>query len=221
MQPCNASDFRLLPDINCGFCPRLKAFIDGNRRLFPDKYNAPVPSFGDPAPALLIVGLAPGLRGANFSGRPFTGDYAGELLYGTLLQYGFAAGEYKAQKDDGLRLIKARVTNAVKCVPPENKPTTDEIRRCNGFLRQEIAAYPSIRAILCLGGVSHKATLMAFGLKQSAFLFRHGGKYPLPGGVTLFDSYHCSRYNTNTGRLTPEMFAQVVGRIRDALSIVT
>ena len=210
---------QLLPDLNCDRCPRLKAFIDANREKYPDKYNAPVPNFGDPNARLLIVGLAPGLKGANFSGRPFTGDYAGDLLYATLLKYGFAAGRFEARIDDGLELVDARVTNAVKCVPPENKPTGDEIRTCNAFLKQEIDAMPQLRAVLSLGLVSHNAVLKAFSLTQSRYKFAHGAAHDLPGGITLFDSYHCSRYNTNTGKLTTEMFESVLARIKLSLGL--
>ncbi len=198
--------FELLPDKNCDLCPRLKSFIDDNREKFPDKYNAPVPSFGDRDAELLIVGLAPGLKGANFTGRPFTGDYAGDLLYATLLKSGFAKGEYKARKDDGLELINARITNAVKCVPPENKPNGAEINTCIQFLKREFETMPNLKIILSLGLVSHNAVLKTLGHKQSAFKFAHGAVHDMGGGLKLVDSYHCSRYNTNTGRLTTKMF---------------
>ncbi len=198
--------FELLPDINCNLCPRLKRFIDENRLKFPDKYNAPVPSFGSKNAELLIVGLAPGLKGANFTGRPFTGDYAGDLLYATLLKSGFARGEYKACKDDGLELINARITNAVKCVPPENKPIGAEINTCIQFLKTEIETMPNLKLILSLGLVSHNAVLKTLGHKQAAFKFAHGAVHDMGGGLQLIDSYHCSRYNTSTGRLTTKMF---------------
>ncbi|MDH5721739.1 MAG: uracil-DNA glycosylase [Alphaproteobacteria bacterium] len=201
--------FELLPDKNCGLCSRLAGFRCENRKKFPDQYNAPVPSFGLQDAQLLIVGLAPGLKGANFSGRPFTGDYAGELLYATLLAFGFAKGKYAAHKNDGLELVDAKITNAVKCVPPENKPTGEEIKACRSFLKREIEAMPKLKVILSLGLVSHNAVIVATGHKQSAFKFAHGARHNLGGGVTLIDSYHCSRYNTNTGRLTPEMFNDV------------
>lgn len=211
--------FELLPDINCNLCPRLKEFIDENRKKFPDKYNAPVPSFGPKNAELLIIGLAPGLKGANFSGRPFTGDYAGDLLYATLLKFGFAAGEYKAHIDDGLELINARITNAVKCVPPQNKVTGEEIDTCIQFLKTEMATMPRLKIILSLGLVSHKAVLKATGHKQSAFKFAHNAVHDLDDNMQLIDSYHCSRYNTNTGRLTTEMFEDVFVTIQRQLSL--
>ncbi|MGH1375181.1 MAG: uracil-DNA glycosylase [Alphaproteobacteria bacterium] len=206
--------FELLPELDCSLCPRLKSFIDENRVKFPDKYNAPVPSFGPQDAALLVVGLAPGLKGANFSGRPFTGDYAGDLLYGTLLKFGYATGEYKAHKDDGLELINARITNAVKCVPPQNKVTGDEINTCLQFLKTEMATMPNLKILLSLGLVSHNAVLKATGHKQSAFKFAHNARHDLGDGLILIDSYHCSRYNTNTGRLTTEMFEDVFESIQ-------
>ncbi len=209
--------FELLPDKNCDLCPRLKNFINDNRQKFPDKYNAPVPSFGSKDARLLIVGLAPGLRGANFTGRPFTGDYAGELLYATLLKYNFAKGEYKACKDDGLELIDARITNAVKCVPPENKPTGSEINTCLQFLKTEIKTMPSLKIILSLGLVSHNAIIKTLEHKQSAFKFAHGTVHNVGGGLKLIDSYHCSRYNTNTGRLTTKMFEDIFKTISDLI----
>ncbi len=207
-----------LPDHNCTLCPRLAAFRDDNREKFPDKHNAPVSPFGDLDAKLLIVGLAPGLRGANFSGRPFTGDYAGELLYGTLLKFGLATGTYKADPNDGLQLIDTRITNAVKCVPPENKPVGDEMNRCRPFLQSEIEGMANLKAILCLGLISHNNVLKACGEKISAFKFAHGAKHSLKNGVRVFDSYHCSRYNTNTGRLTTEMFEDVFAAITSTLS---
>ncbi|MGH1456530.1 MAG: uracil-DNA glycosylase [Alphaproteobacteria bacterium] len=209
--------YELLPDKDCALCPRLKSFIDENRVKFPDQYNAPVPAFGAKDAELLIVGLAPGLKGANFSGRPFTGDYAGDLLYGTLLKFGFARGEYGAHKDDGLELINARITNAVKCVPPQNKVTGDEINTCLQFLKTEFATMPNLKVILSLGLVSHNAVLKATGHKQNAFKFAHGAVHDLGGGLMLIDSYHCSRYNTNTGRLTTQMFEDVFETIKTTL----
>ena len=173
-----------------------------------------MPTFGAFDARLLIVGLAPGLRGANRTGRPFTGDYAGELLYGTLLKTGFAEGRYEARPDDGLTLIDAAITNAVRCVPPENKPTTVEIRTCRPFLSATIAAMPRLRAILALGKIAHDSTAAALGLKLSANKFAHGAVHPVGDGVVLFDSFHCSRLNTNTGRLTEAMFRDVVLAIR-------
>lgn len=165
---------------------------------------------------LLIVGLAPGLRGANFSGRPFTGDYAGDLLYATLLKFGFARGVYAARADDGLDLISTRITNAVRCAPPENKPTGDEMKNCLPFLSREISAMRDLRAIVCLGLISHNAVLKALGARISAYKFAHGGRHEVKG-LRVFDSYHCSRYNTNTGRLTPSMFEDVFANVRNML----
>jgi uracil-DNA glycosylase family 4 len=179
------------------------------RRANPAWFNAPVPSFGDPDAILLVVGLAPGLRGANRTGRPFTGDYAGVLLYSTLLAFGFAQGEYLERPDDALRLTGAMITNAVRCVPPENRPLPIEVRTCNQFLKAQIAALPHLKFILALGLVAHVAVVRALGPgKPSHYAFRHGGRYEI-GNYLLFDSYHCSRYNTNTGRLTAEMFRGV------------
>lgn len=183
----------------------------------PDWFNAPVPSFGDPAPALLIVGLAPGLRGANRTGRPFTGDFAGDLLYRTLLKSGLAVGTYAAHPDDGLELRGARIVNAVRCVPPQNKPETSELAACRPFLAAELAALPGVRAILALGGIAHLQVLAAKGLRRALYPFAHGAMHMLPDGVILADSYHCSRLNTNTGRLTPAMFETVIAQIAERL----
>lgn len=201
------------PDHNCALCPRLLDFRETNKAKFPDKFNAPVPSFGDLDAELLIVGLAPGLKGANFSGRPFTGDYAGDLLYATLLKSGFASGTYAKHKDDGLELVNCRITNAVRCVPPENKPTTEEEKTCRPFLIDEIAAMTNLKTIVSLGLVSHKAVLKTFEHKQSAFKFAHGAEHDLGNGLKLIDSYHCSRYNTQTGRLTTPMFEEIFAKI--------
>jgi uracil-DNA glycosylase family 4 len=197
------------PDRNCALCPRLKNFRDQNRLKFPDKFNAPVPFWGPQDAELLIVGLAPGLKGANFTSRPFTGDYAGDLLYSTLVKFGFAKGEYKARPDDGLELINCRITNAVKCVPPENKPTGDEIKTCQKFLESEIANMPQLKCILSLGKISHDAVLRTCGHKLAAFKFAHNAKHKIRNDLYLIDSYHCSRYNTQTGRLTEAMFHDV------------
>jgi len=175
----------------------------------PEWHNAPVPSFGSSDAALLIVGLAPGMHGANRTGRPFTGDYAGDLLYATLLKYGLATGEYKEDPNDGLTLIGCRITNAVRCLPPENKPIGPEVKNCGRFLADEIAAMPKLKAVLALGTVAHGAILVALGQKRGALKFVHGAQHELPGGIVLADSYHCSRYNTNTGRLTEAMFHAV------------
>ena len=197
------------PDKNCAHCPRLAAFRQKNRDSFPDRFNAPVPSWGTRGAGLLIVGLAPGLKGANFTGRPFTGDYAGDLLYSTLNKFGYARGTYQARPDDGLTLVNCRITNAVRCVPPENKPTGDEIKKCQPFLEAELAAQPPRAVILSLGKISHDAVLRSTGHKISAFKFAHAATHDLGGGRILVDSYHCSRYNTQTGRLTEAMFHDV------------
>jgi uracil-DNA glycosylase family 4 len=206
------------PASGCPLCPRLARFRDANRAAFPDWHNDPVAPFGPAAPAaeirLLVVGLAPGLRGANRTGRPFTGDYAGDLLYATLAKYGLAAGTYAARADDGLRLIGCEITNAVRCVPPENKPTPAEIATCRPFLAAQIAGLPALRAVLALGTIAHGSVLAALGLKKSAWPFTHGALHRLPDGPVLADSYHCSRYNTNTGRLTEAMFHTVFDSIR-------
>ncbi|MDH5187579.1 MAG: uracil-DNA glycosylase [Rhodospirillaceae bacterium] len=203
----------IMPNSNCAACPRLNAFRVKNKSQFPEYFNAPVPSFGPIKAKILIAGLAPGLHGANQTGRPFTGDGAGELLYPTLLKTGMAQGSYLARADDGLELTIARITNAVRCVPPQNKVTGPEIAACNGFLSAEIASMDSLRAIIALGTVAHGAVLSAVGLKKSAFKFAHGAVFELPKGILLADSYHCSRYNTNTGRLTTKMFEDVFNNV--------
>jgi uracil-DNA glycosylase len=202
------------PDRNCDLCPRLVAFRDGNSEAFPDWFNGAVPSFGDADGKVLVVGLAPGLRGANRTGRPFTGDYAGHLLYATLLQCGFAHGAYDERPDDGLTLDDCMITNAVRCVPPANKPEPAEIKLCRQFLAARIRSCGNLRAIVALGRIAHDSTLKALDLKLSAHPFGHGATHRLPSGPTLFDSYHCSRYNTNTGTLTPEMFLSVFQSVR-------
>jgi uracil-DNA glycosylase family 4 len=204
------------PGRNCPRCPRLVAFRQTWRKSEPAWFNAPVPSFGPVGARVLIVGLAPGLQGANRTGRPFTGDYAGVLLYETLLKYGFARGEYKAHPDDGLELTDCRITNAVRCVPPENKPLPAEINTCRDFLKETIAEMPKLRVLVALGQIAHNSVLSAFAAKKSASPFKHGGRHPV-GHVTLFSSYHCSRYNTNTGVLTPEMFRDVFKAVRNYL----
>lgn len=198
------------PDKDCGHCPRLVAFRQANRAAHPDWHNGPVASFGDLQSQLLIVGLAPGLRGANCTGRPFTGDFAGDLLYATLIGAGFAKGPYGRNADDGLRLVDCRVTNAVRCVPPQNKPVGAEMVNCRPYLATEIDAMAHIQACLALGRVAHEAVLRARGLKLREWPFAHGALHTLPGGLLLADSYHCSRYNTNTGRLTEAMFTEVL-----------
>jgi uracil-DNA glycosylase family 4 len=200
----------ILPDRDCPLCPRLVEFRRATRAKFPDWHNAPVPPFGPEDARLLIVGLAPGLQGANRTGRPFTGDYAGDLLYATLKEFGLARGAYDKRPDDGLTLIDCRISNAVKCVPPENKPTPEEIRICNRFLADELASLPKLKVVLALGSIAHDAVLVGMGQRKSTAKFAHGARHALPRGIGLFDSYHCSRYNTNTGRLTTEMFRDVV-----------
>jgi uracil-DNA glycosylase family 4 len=204
------------PPKNCPLCPRLAAFREVWREREPSWHNSPVPSFGPSNAQLLIVGLAPGLRGANRTGRPFTGDYAGDLLYATMLKFGFAAGHYRADPADGLRLVDAAIVNAVRCVPPENKPTPLETRTCRMFLEAELAAKPRVAAILALGRIAHDSVLRALGRKLSAHVFGHGAVHQI-GTVSVYDSYHCSRYNTNTGVLTTAMFEAVFARIRAEL----
>ncbi len=198
------------PGRDCPLCPRLAAFRADNRARLPASYhNAPVPSFGPTTGRLLIVGLAPGLHGANQTGRPFTGDYAGDLLYATLVKFGLARGAYAKSPDDGLELVGCRLTNAVRCVPPENKPVGAEFAQCRPFLADELAAMPNLEAVLALGTGAHGAVLAAAGLRKSHCKFGHGAVHDLPNGLRLIDSYHCSRYNTNTGRLTEPMFHAV------------
>ena len=208
----------ICPGSECPRCPRLVAFREKNRRNWPDWHNAPVPSFGPIEAELLVVGLAPGLRGANRTSRPFTGDYAGQLLYPTLLKFGLAQGNYDEAPDDGLVLVKCRVTNAVRCVPPANKPIGAEINACRDYLKAEIGRMARLRVVLALGTVSHTSILRAFGLRQADRRFGHCRFHELPTGIVLADSYHCSRYNTNTGRLTEamfhEVFAEIVNRLR-------
>ena len=201
------------PSRNCPRCPRLAAFRNQWRERESGWFNAPVSSFGPRDARLLIVGLAPGLQGANRTGRPFTGDYAGVLLYDTLSRYRFARGEYQAHPDDGLTLLDCRITNAVRCVPPENKPTTVEIATCRDFLKATIDEMPRLSAIVALGRIAHDTTLTTLGIKRSKAAFTHGGRHQI-GGLSLFDSYHCSRYNTNTRVLTPEMFRAVFESVR-------
>jgi len=205
------------PQHDCPLCPRLARFRRLQRIAFPDWHNAPVPSFGGEDGRLLVVGLAPGLRGANRTGRPFTGDYAGKLLYDTLRNFGFARGAYGERADDGLALFDCRITNAVRCVPPENKPEPAEIATCNRFLAAELKLLPRLEAVLALGSIAHQAALAALGQRRSAYPFAHGAVHALPGGLLLADSYHCSRYNTNTGRLTPAMFEAVFAELRRRL----
>jgi len=201
------------PDRNCPLCPRLAEFREEARAREPGWHNAPVSSFGDPNARVLIVGLAPGLQGANRTGRPFTGDYAGDLLYSTLLDYGFASGIYQARPDDGLTLVDCRISNAVRCVPPQNKPLPAEINTCRTFLAATVATMPKLASIVPLGRIAHDSTLKALGVKATAAPFAHGAVHKA-GNIRLYDSYHCSRYNTNTGVLTPKMFRDVFAQVR-------
>ena len=201
------------PASDCSLCPRLIEYRRSNRAANPNWFNAPVPSFGSLDASLLIVGLAPGVRGANRTGRPFTGDFAGTLLYRTLLHFGLAQGTYGADSGDGLCLVDCRVTNAVRCVPPGNLPTPLEISTCNRFLTAEIAAMKRLRGVLALGGTAHAAMLRAYGIRPTRAAFRHGEIHALPDGRLLADSYHVSRLNTNTGRLTESMFQAAVGTL--------
>jgi uracil-DNA glycosylase family 4 len=213
------------PEPDCPLCPRLAAFRQSARTAEPSWHNAPVATFGAPQARALIVGLAPGLRGANRTGRPFTGDFAGDLLYATLLEFGLAEGVYRADPNDGLRLTDCAISNAVRCVPPQNKPTPLEIATCRSFLKATIAGHAALRAIVALGRIAHESTLRAMGLKLSGFPFGHGAEHDLPGPhgrtIRLFDSYHCSRYNTNTGVLTPQMFRDVFAALRRRLDAST
>ena len=201
------------PERDCIFCPRLADFRQANRVKFPGSFNSPVASFGPPDAELLIIGLAPGLKGANRTGRPFTGDYAGVLLYETLIKYGFAKGHYDQRPDDGLELVNCRITNAVRCVPPANKPFPDEIAACRGFLSATIRNMGNLSVILALGKIAFDLAMRVLGLKASQNKFSHGGAVDIGEGRKLFGSYHCSRYNTSTGRLTPAMFHSVVETI--------
>ena len=202
------------PAGDCGLCPRLAAFRYENAKTFPEFFNAPVPSFGGADARLLIVGLAPGLKGANRTGRPFTGDFAGDLLYATLIAFGFAEGTYKADPADGLRLVDCMITNAVRCVPPLNKPTGEEAATCRTFLAARIGAQTRLRVIVALGRIAHDNVLAALNARRAAHPFGHGARHAIDDQRTLIDSYHCSRYNTNTGVLTPTMFADVFAKAR-------
>ncbi|WP_427450667.1 uracil-DNA glycosylase [Litorimonas sp. WD9-15] len=201
---------------NCRKCPRLAAFIDEQKEKLPTYFNGPVPNFFSPDPKLMVIGLAPGLHGANQTGRPFTGDWAGDLLYAAMKEYGFAKGEYDKVADDGLELVNAVITNAVRCVPPQNKPVGAEINTCREhFLKPQLNALPELKVMLCLGKISHDSTARALGLKLSTHKFGHGTEYADWSGRTLLSSYHCSRYNTNTKRLTEEMFFDIFARARE------
>ena len=202
------------PSRDCTLCPRLAAFRDANRSAFPDFFNAPVPVWEGETTRLVIVGLAPGLKGANRTGRPFTGDYAGDLLYATLKKAGLAEGIFEARPDDSLTLTGATIVNAVRCVPPENKPVGAEIKTCRQFLTPVIDKHRNA-VFLALGRIAHDSFLSAVGARRASFPFGHGARHALPDGTVLYDSFHCSRYNTNTGRLTTEMFEDVVFRAAD------
>ena len=210
--------FDVSPPRDCGACPRLAEYRAVNRAAHPDWSNAPVASFGQAGARLLIIGLAPGLKGANRTGRPFTGDYAGDLLYETLLRFGFASGAYDRRPDDGLELVDCAIVNAVRCAPPQNKPTPQEIAACRAYLTRSIGALGNLEIVLALGRVAHGAMLRAFGARAADFPFAHGARHALEAcGPSLFDSYHCSRYNTNTGVLTEAMFRDVFASIRAEL----
>jgi len=202
------------PDRDCPLCPRLAEFRQKNREREPAWFNSPVPNFGQREARLLIVGLAPGLKGANRTGRPFTGDFAGELLYATLIEFGFAKGVFDARPDDSLKLVDARIINAVRCVPPENKPTPAEIRTCNRFLPPAFTEMPRLSALVALGRIAHDAVAISLNVKRARIPFDHGAMHSIDERLTLFDSYHCSRYNTNTGVLTPDMFRAVFRNVR-------
>ena len=205
------------PGRDCALCPRLAEYRAANRAKEPGWHNAPVPSWGPREAPLLVLGLAPGVRGANRTGRPFTGDYAGKLLYATLLEYGLARGAYGEDPKDGMELIGCRIANAVRCVPPENLPLPVEIRACNGFLKAELGGMPGLRVVLALGVVAHNALLRAKGIPAARYAFAHGAQHRLPDGLILADSYHVSRYNTSTRRLTPEMFQAAMAGVMTAL----
>lgn len=204
-------------DPGCRRCARLATFLDEVKATHPGYFCRPVPPFGDPEPRVLVVGLAPGLHGANATGRPFTGDFAGLLLYQTLFRFGFASAPQSTAADDGLRLIQCRITNAVKCLPPQNKPVGEEINNCRDFLQQELAAFGAGGVVVALGAIAHKSVIAGFGLRQKDFIFGHAAEHAMPRGIRLIDSYHCSRYNTQTRRLTEDMFAQVFARTRALL----
>jgi uracil-DNA glycosylase family 4 len=206
------------PDRDCGLCPRLVAYRSASKSANPDWFNGAVPSFGDSAGAMAIVGLAPGIGGANRTGRPFTGDYAGDLLYATLAEFGFSTGQFAARIDDGLTLVNCLITNAVRCVPPENKPTPAEIAQCRPFLAARLDQLPNLKVIFALGRIAHESAIRALGHKPQAFPFGHAAVHDL-GRVYLVDSYHCSRYNTNTGRLTPDMFRAAMGKAAGILKL--
>lgn len=218
MDETNSMTLPAEPSSDCSLCERLAGFRRNNQTSQPDWFNAPVPSFGSNNAQLLIIGLAPGLKGANKTGRPFTGDHAGDLLYATLLKFGFAQGVYGAHARDGLELANCMITNAVRCVPPQNKPTPAEIRTCRPFLLGRLDRLSNVRILLALGRIAHDSILTALELRKSSYPFGHANAHRLSGTLTLFDSYHCSRYNTNTGRLTEAMFEDVFDAIKSHLN---
>ena len=206
------------PNKNCSKCRRLYNFRKKNQSENPDWFNAPVPTFGELSSSLLIVGLAPGLQGANKTGRPFTGDYAGDLLYKTINKFNFSKGKYGGTIDDSLKLKDCTITNAVRCVPPQNKPISEEINNCNNFLKKTIEIHKNLKVIIALGLIAHKSIISAFNLKQKLYKFKHGNKHKI-NNLILIDSYHCSRYNTNTGRLNEEMFEKIFFEAKKELKI--
>lgn len=205
-------------DIECRTCPRLASFLDEVKDKYPDYHARPVPPFGDQDARVLIVGLAPGMHGANATGRPFTGDHAGIILYETIHKYGFSSAPISISKDDGLILNNCRITNAVKCLPPQNKPIGSEINSCNAYLQKELDEMPDDSIIIALGSIAHNSVIKAFALRQKDFPFGHNRLHQIKPGLQLLDSYHCSRYNTNTRRLTPEMFEQVFAHAKQLLA---
>lgn len=207
------------PPLDCALCPRLLEFRASNQEKYPDFFNAPVPSFGDPEASILIIGLAPGLKGANQTGRPFTGDYAGDLLYDCLGEFGYAFGDYDKRPDDGLRLKRVAITNAVRCVPPQNKPTGPEINNCRPFLSETLSGFPALKVLFVLGRIAHETTLRHFGYRQKDFGFAHSAVHSLPNGLVMVDSYHCSRYNVNTNRLTRPMFLDALGKAKSIADV--
>jgi uracil-DNA glycosylase family 4 len=206
------------PNKNCSKCRRLYNFRKKNQSNNPDWFNAPVPTFGELSSSLLIVGLAPGLQGANKTGRPFTGDYAGDLLYKTINKFNFSKGKYAGTIDDSLKLKDCTITNAVRCVPPQNKPISEEINNCNNFLKKTIEIHKNLKVIIALGLIAHKSIISALSLKQKLYKFKHGNKHKIDN-LILIDSYHCSRYNTNTGRLNQEMFEKIFFEAKKELKI--
>ncbi|TDQ66118.1 uracil-DNA glycosylase family 4 [Maritalea mobilis] len=206
------------PAPNCSKCPRLKSFRKDNQKKFPHFFNAPVPNWAAPNPRVMIVGMAPGLKGANRTGRPFTGDFAGDLLFDILLQNGFAAGEYGNSADDGLALVDCAIINVVRCVPPQNKPTAQEVNNCRRYLLATLKHFSDVEVFVTLGGIAHNSFLTCFDVRKKDFAFGHGAAYELPTGQKLIASYHCSRYNVNTNVLTSQMFDDVFKTVRELLS---